>query len=83
MPIPRQRRNLERAVATEDPNPTSKVEERRMLEEMGREAIKERMDPRVVDAVRSVRALEEGVELDELDRDEEGEGDEGEGDWLG
>lgn len=50
--------------ATEDPNPTSKVAEKRRLEDMGREAIQARMDPRIVDAVRSIRALEEGVELE-------------------
>ncbi|EIW84378.1 hypothetical protein CONPUDRAFT_49707 [Coniophora puteana RWD-64-598 SS2] len=50
--------------ATEDPNPTSKVAEKRRLEDMGQEAIKARMDPRIVDAMRSVRALEEGVVLD-------------------
>ncbi|KAI0080976.1 hypothetical protein K474DRAFT_1636573 [Panus rudis PR-1116 ss-1] len=51
--------------ATEDPNPESKVAEKRRLEEMGREAIQARMDPRIVEAVRSIRALEEGVELEE------------------
>lgn len=51
--------------ATEDPNPTSKVEERERLEEMGRSAIQAKMDPRIVDAMRAVRALEEGVELDD------------------
>ncbi|RDX57183.1 hypothetical protein OH76DRAFT_1424846 [Lentinus brumalis] len=50
--------------ATEDPNPTSKVAEKRRLEDMGREAIQARIDPRIVDAVRSIRALEEGVELE-------------------
>ena len=42
--------------ATEDPNPTSKVEERERLEAMGREAIQAKMDPRIVDAMRAVRA---------------------------
>ena len=42
--------------ATEDPNPTSKVAEKRRLEEMGREAIQARMDPRIVDAMRAMRA---------------------------
>jgi hypothetical protein len=51
--------------ATEDPNPTSKVAEKRRLEELGREAITARMDPRIVDAVRAVRALEEGIVLDD------------------
>lgn len=53
--------------ATEDPNPESKVSEKRRLEEMGREAIQSRMDPRIVDAVRAIRALEDGDTLqDEL-----------------
>ncbi|TFK93661.1 hypothetical protein K466DRAFT_80831 [Polyporus arcularius HHB13444] len=51
--------------ATEDPNPTSKVAEKRRLEDMGREAIQARMDPRIVDAVRSIRALEEGMPEEE------------------
>ncbi|KAI0833590.1 hypothetical protein BC628DRAFT_1426246 [Trametes gibbosa] len=51
--------------ATEDPNPTSKVAEKRRLEDMGREAIQSKMDPRIVDAVRAVRALEDGVELED------------------
>ena len=46
--------------ATEDPNPTSKVAEKRRLEEIGQAAIRARMDPRVVDAMQAVRALEEG-----------------------
>lgn len=58
--------------ATEDPNPTSKVAEKRRLEDMGREAITARMDPRIVDAMRAVRALEDGVELDD-DEDPMGE----------
>jgi hypothetical protein len=48
--------------ATEDPNPTSKVAEKRRLEEIGQAAIRARMDPRVVDAMQAVRALEEGRE---------------------
>ncbi|KAF5314226.1 hypothetical protein D9758_014289 [Tetrapyrgos nigripes] len=51
--------------ATEDPNPVSKVNEKRRLEEIGQKAIQENMDPRFVDAMRSIRALEEGDELDE------------------
>ncbi|KAF8173920.1 hypothetical protein BJ912DRAFT_991529 [Pholiota molesta] len=46
--------------ATEDPNPVQKVAEKRRLVTMGQEAIKARMDPRIVDAMRAVRALEEG-----------------------
>ena len=56
--------------ATEDPNPTSKVAEKRRLEEMGREAIQARMDPRIVDAMHAMRALEEGVEYEAPDEDE-------------
>jgi hypothetical protein len=46
--------------ATEDPNPTSKVSEKRRLEEAGQAAIRARMDPRIVEAMRAVRALEDG-----------------------
>lgn len=56
--------------ATEDPNPVQKVAEKRRLEDMGQEAIKARMDPRIVDAMRAVRALEEGVVVDD---EEDGE----------
>ncbi|VDC07652.1 unnamed protein product [Peniophora sp. CBMAI 1063] len=51
--------------ATEDPNPETKVAEKRRLEEMGQEAVRARMDPRIVEAVRSIRALEEGDVLDD------------------
>ncbi|KAH7913786.1 hypothetical protein BJ138DRAFT_1145259 [Hygrophoropsis aurantiaca] len=51
--------------ATEDPNPVQKVAEKRRLEEMGQEAIQARMDPRIVDAMRAVRALEDGDMLDQ------------------
>lgn len=51
--------------ATEDPNPVQKVAEKRRLEDMGQEAIRARMDPRIVDAMRAVRALEDGDVLDE------------------
>lgn len=51
--------------ATEDPNPESKVAEKRRLEDMGREAIQSRMDPRIIDAMRAVRALEDGDVLDD------------------
>ncbi|TFY83419.1 hypothetical protein EWM64_g603 [Hericium alpestre] len=50
--------------ATEDPNPVQKVAEKRRIEEIGQEAIRARMDPRIVDAMRAVRALEDGTELD-------------------
>lgn len=51
--------------ATEDPNPVSKVNEKHRLEEMGQAAIREKMDPRVVDAMRTIRALEDGDVLDD------------------
>lgn len=51
--------------ATEDPNPVQKVAEKRRLEDMGQEAIRSRMDPRIVDAMRAVRALEDGDVLDD------------------
>ncbi|KAG6841481.1 hypothetical protein C0991_010669 [Blastosporella zonata] len=51
--------------ATEDPNPVQKVAEKRRLEEMGQEVIKAKMDPGIVDAMRAVRALEDGDVLDE------------------
>ena len=65
--------------ATEDPNPVSKVNERARLEELGQQAIKEKMDHRVVDAMRSIRALEDGDVLDDdghliEDGDEDGGG---------
>lgn len=56
--------------ATEDPNPTSKVAEKRRLEEIGREAIQARMDPRIVDAMHAMRALEEDVEYQVPDENE-------------
>lgn len=55
--------------ATEDPNPTSKVAEKRRLEELGQAAIRAKMDPRVVDAMQAVRALEEGREYHAEDGD--------------
>jgi len=48
--------------ATEDPNPTTKDIEKRRLEEIGTKAIQGKLDPRMVDAMRSIRALEEGEE---------------------
>lgn len=66
--------------ATEDPNPETKVSEKRRLEEIGAEAVRARMDPRIVDAVRSVRALEEGDAVDDagnlIEAAPEDEGDE-------
>ncbi|TFK18185.1 hypothetical protein FA15DRAFT_603758 [Coprinopsis marcescibilis] len=55
--------------ATEDPNPTQKLAEKRRLEEIGKEAIMSRMDPRIVDAMRAVRALEEGIVLQNDDKE--------------
>ncbi|GBE87929.1 Pre-mRNA-splicing factor CWC2 [Sparassis crispa] len=60
--------------ATEDPNPVSKVTEKQRLEEIGREAIQARMDPRIVDAMRAVRALEDGDGLDDEEETVDGEG---------
>ncbi|KAJ7145088.1 hypothetical protein C8R43DRAFT_926943 [Mycena crocata] len=51
--------------ATEDPNPVQKVAEKRRLVDMGQEVIKAKIDPRIVDAMRTVRALEDGDVLDE------------------
>jgi len=69
--------------ATEDPNPTSKVAEKRRLEEIGQAAIRARMDPRVVDAMQAVRALEDGREYHAeggyADEDMEAGGDQPEG----
>lgn len=56
--------------ATEDPNPTSKVQEKARLEDLGKKAIQERMDPRIVEAMRAIRALEDG---EELQNDDEGD----------
>ncbi|KAG9010962.1 Pre-mRNA-splicing factor [Tulasnella sp. JGI-2019a] len=58
--------------ATEDPNPTSKVSEKRRLEEQGQQAIANKLDPRMIDAMRAVRALEDGEEVPQLPEDEEG-----------
>jgi len=59
--------------ATEDPNPTSKVAEKRRLEEVGREAIQARMDPRILQAERQLKALEDGVVLGDDDGDYDGQ----------
>ncbi|KAK1236379.1 Pre-mRNA-splicing factor [Marasmius sp. AFHP31] len=69
--------------ATEDPNPVSKVNERNRLEELGQKAIRERMDPGVVDAMRSIRALEDGDALDDdghlIENGHESQGEDAEG----
>jgi hypothetical protein len=49
--------------ATEDPNPTTKVIEKRRLEEIGTAGIASKLDPGMVDALRAIRALE-GESLD-------------------
>ena len=59
--------------ATEDPNPTSKVSEKRRLEEIGREAIQARMDPKILQAERQLKALEDGVVLEDDDGDYDGQ----------
>ena len=55
--------------ATEDPNPTTKVIEKRRLEEWGQEAISKKLQEggheEFVDAVRSIKALEDGVILND------------------
>ena len=51
--------------ATEDPNPTSKVLEKRRLEDMGAQAIANKLDPRMVDAMRTIRALEDEEDVPE------------------
>ncbi|GJJ08328.1 hypothetical protein Clacol_002539 [Clathrus columnatus] len=60
--------------ATEDPNPTTKVLEKRKLEEWGQEAIAKKLQEGVheefVDAVRSIKALEDGTVLENEDEDE-------------
>jgi len=60
--------------ATEDPNPTTKVLEKRKLEEWGQEAIAKKLQEggheEFVDAVRSIKALEDGVVLDDVDVEE-------------
>ncbi|KAG8857651.1 Pre-mRNA-splicing factor [Tulasnella sp. 330] len=60
--------------ATEDPNPTSKVSEKRRLEDLGQQAIANKLDPRMIDAMRAVRALEDGEEVPELPEEEEENG---------
>ena len=60
--------------ATEDPNPTSKVAEKRRLEEIGREAIQARMDPKILQAERQLKALEDGVVLEDDDDAQETDG---------
>jgi len=54
---------------TEDPNPTSKVSDKRRLKEVGREAIQARMDPRILQAGRQLKPLEDGVVLEDDDGD--------------
>lgn len=50
--------------ATEDPNPTTKVIEKRRLEEIGTAGIASKLDSGMVDALRAIRALE-GESFDE------------------
>jgi len=50
--------------ATEDPNPTTKVIEKRRLEEIGTAGIASKLDPGMVDALRAIQALE-GASLDD------------------
>lgn len=57
--------------ATEDPNPTTKVIEKRRLEEWGQEAISKKLQEggheEFVDAVRSIKALEDGIVMSDVE----------------
>jgi hypothetical protein len=57
--------------ATEDPNPVSQVAEKRRLEEIGTAAIQAKLDPRIADAMRAIRALEDGEETPQSADDDE------------
>jgi hypothetical protein len=57
--------------ATQDPNPGQQELENQRLEELGKVAIQGKINPRIVDAVRHLRALEDGVSLeDEADNED-------------
>jgi hypothetical protein len=57
--------------ATEDPNPQQKATERERLEQLGENAIQGKIDSRVVEAIRSIKALEEEESLDWVDASED------------
>lgn len=60
--------------ATDDPNQQNKANENDRLAERGRQVIAERLDVRIVEAVRAIRALENEEVLDpESDEEEESE----------
>ncbi|KAG8922527.1 Pre-mRNA-splicing factor [Tulasnella sp. 417] len=58
--------------ATGDPNPVAKAAEKRRLEEVGQQAIANKIDPRIIDAMRHIRALEDEEELPLALEEEEG-----------
>ena len=64
--------------ATEDPNPVSKVAEKRRLEEVGKVAISSKLDTRIIDAMRSVRALEDEEDIPQPYQEEQDIGSDGE-----
>jgi hypothetical protein len=53
--------------ATEDPNPEQKIAEHARLEKLGEQAIQGKVDSRIVEAMKSIRALEEEATLEESD----------------
>ncbi|KAG8905191.1 Pre-mRNA-splicing factor [Tulasnella sp. 403] len=59
--------------ATGDPNPVAKAAEKRRLEEDGQRAIANRLDPRMVSAMRAIRALEDEEEIPQAPEEEEAE----------
>ncbi|KAL7418293.1 Pre-mRNA-splicing factor [Cryptotrichosporon argae] len=50
--------------ATEDPNPTEKIAEDKRIAKAGRDAISTMLDPTLVEAEQTLRALEDGDEVD-------------------
>lgn len=58
--------------ATGDPNPVAKAAEKRRLEEVGQQAIANKIDPRIIDAMRHIRALEDEEEVPLALEEEEG-----------
>lgn len=57
--------------ATGDPNPVAKEAEKRRLEEVGKQAIANKIDPRMVTAMRAIRALEDEEEVPVAPEEEE------------
>ena len=50
--------------ATEDPNPTEKIEEQKRMAEEGQKTIKSMLDDKLIEASQALRALEDGDEQD-------------------